>query len=301
MNILVLPALFALIAKLVVIFVYRDSISSSTYFKLMIMLFASHNLCEVLVFWEYFRGINANYLLRTYYVISLAVLLSIIFAIADISNQKQRVNATPISFIFTIASLAILFSNKIVAGATELGYVLTAVRGAYYWVFQTVALVFLAQMIYLLVSGYRSKQSHESQIRCAYTALALVPQLLAVIAVITLMHFGFKVNGAVIFPVATTLFLFIMFASEDQHKITDIRRFIPFSEERRTSNQIMDIFSKYAQDKSSYRESISEIEKLLVEHKYEKHDRNATYTAESMGMPRSSLYSLFNRLGVKKD
>ena len=83
--------------------------------------------------------------------------------------------------------------------------------------------------------------------------------------------------------------------------MTDVRRFIPFSDERQTSNHIMDIFSSYAQDKVNYRDAVSSIEKLLVEHKYDKNDRNATYAAEKMGMPRSSLYSLFNRLEIKKD
>jgi len=63
----------------------------------------------------------------------------------------------------------------------------------------------------------------------------------------------------------------------------------------------MDIFSTYSQDKLSYRDAVSHIEKLMVEHKYEKNNRNATYAAEKMGMPRSSLYSLFNRLQINKD
>jgi len=189
----------------------------------------------------------------------------------------------------------------VVSGVESWGYVVTAVRGDLYNVFQVMALLLTAQIVYLLYKGYKNADSHTSQIRCAYSAIALTPLVLAVLLVILLMNLGFHINAVVFFPVATTLFLVITLASEEKHRLTDIRRFIPFSDERRTSNQIMDIFSSYAQDQANYRDSITQIEKLLVEHKYEKNNRNATYAAERMGMPRSSLYSLFNRLGVDKD
>lgn len=301
MSIYVVPAILALMAKLIVVFIYRQNLLANKHFTLMVLIFACHNLCEVLVFWEYFSDIRADYLMRVYYVVTLVSLAAITFYVANISEQRSRLYAPVLLSLLGIVSALLLFSNHIVSGIKSLEYVFTAVRGDQYWLFQAVAITVIMQMAYLLYRGYRKAVDHDVQIRCAYTALALMPQVFAAFLVIALMNMGFNVNGAMILPVATTLFVAIMLISEDQHRITDIRRFIPFSDERRTSNQIMDIFSSYAKDQASYREAINQIEKLMVEHKYEKNNRNATYAAERMGMPRSSLYSLFNRLDINKD
>lgn len=301
MSMFVFPAVIALTIKLMVIFIYRRNLQGNSYFTMLVLIFACHNFCEVLVFWEYFRGIKAEYLVRSYYVISLFALFAIATHAANVSLLKEKLFATILLPVICLISLMLMLTDLVVSGVESWGYVVTAVRGDLYNVFQVMALLLTAQIVYLLYKGYKNADSHTSQIRCAYSAIALTPLVLAVLLVILLMNLGFHINAVVFFPVATTLFLVITLASEEKHRLTDIRRFIPFSDERRTSNQIMDIFSSYAQDQANYRDSITQIEKLLVEHKYEKNNRNATYAAERMGMPRSSLYSLFNRLGVDKD
>lgn len=300
MSIFVVPAFVALIIKLGVVFVSRRTFMSNRYFGFMVLVFACHNLCEVLVFWEYFHGDKAEFILRAYYVISLTSLLSITFYISSITDFLKPSNKFFLIALVAVVSSFIVFSDFIVAGSRSLGYVFTAERGEYYDIFQGMSLALMCLLPMVLYREYARSKCHDSQIKCAFMGLALVPHFLSVVLVILVMNLGLEINGAAIFPFATTLFLVIILASENQHNLTDIRRFIPFSDERRTSNEIMEIFSKYARDQESYRESISEIEKLLVTHKYDKTGRNASSTAELMGMPRSSLYSLFNRLKIDK-
>jgi beta-lactamase superfamily II metal-dependent hydrolase len=128
--------------------------------------------------------------------------------------------------------------------------------------------------------------------------LAVLPLLVVAISVVVLMSMGIKINAAGIVPVLTTLFLLITIRGEANHKLTDVRRHIPFSLERKTSAQIMDIFSRYAQDEVNYRDGMAEIEKLLVTHKHSKNKGNVSVTAASMDIPRSSLYSIFRRLDI---
>jgi len=77
MSMFVFPAVIALTIKLMVIFIYRRNLQGNSYFTMLVLIFACHNFCEVLVFWEYFRGIKAEYLVRSYYVISLFALFAI--------------------------------------------------------------------------------------------------------------------------------------------------------------------------------------------------------------------------------
>ena len=300
MSLLVLPALLALLIKLGLIYIYRKSVKASTCFLVMVVVFALHNLCEVLAFWEFFHGLNGEFLLKTYHVISLTSLLVICWTVNEVSEIESRNYLKFYGFLVALASSVIVFTDHVISGAGTLSYVITAERGPLYSVFQIMALSLIVMLLYQIYIGYSQAKTHSAQIKSAYMGIALLPQVAAVVIVIIMMNMKLPINGAVIFPLATSLFVFILLAAEHKHQIMDVRRFIPFSDERKTSNQIMDIFSKYAQDRASYREAVNDIEKLLVEHKYEKNDRNATYAAQKMGMPRSSLYSLFNRLGVKK-
>ena len=298
MTVYVLPALIAFLVKVAMLMFSHRTFGTSRPLMIMVLIFAIHNLCEVLVFWEFFSGSRAEYVLRAYYVISIVSLAWIAYYGSIVSKQEHLYYKAIVVPIVVAMCGAILFTDYIMAGSRPLGYIATAIRGEYYGLFQIVSLAFTVYMIMLLVSGYRSSGENSVQIRCAYAGLALVPQFAAQFITITLMNMGLPVNAAMFFPIATTLFLLILVMSERKHGLSDIRRFIPFSDERKTSAEIMEIFSKYAQNEEEYRQAINEIEKLLVTHKYEKNNRNASSTAEQMGMPRSSLYSLFNRLDI---
>ncbi len=301
MSVYVVPAILALILKLFFVYLYRRSVEANPYFIAIVVIFAFHNLSEVLVLWEFFAGVQADFMLRTYYLVSIISLLTLMTYATSLSSVFNR-RWTQALWVLTAVFGAVLFSTDlIVAGVESIVYSATAIRGEFYAIFQVFSFALLILTLWSLYRGYISTNDHDAQNKCAYTGLALVPHVVATIIVVVLMNLNLDVNAAMVFPLATTLFIFILLASEDKHRMTDIRRFIPFSEERQTSNEIMEIFSDYARDRMSYREAVNDIEKLLVEHKYQKTDFNASSTAQLMGMPRSSLYSLFNRLGIKRD
>ena len=301
MSVYVIPAIIALTAKLIVVFFSRQNGRVDKNFILMVLIFACHNLCEILLFFEYFRGLKADFLLRAYYVISMISFLAVSYHVTRVSNQQNMFHLKTLLTMLGGFTLLLFATNYIVAGADELGYTITATKGWLYWVYPIAGILLVSHISFILYKGYSEAKSHDLEIKCIYTAFALMPHFIAIFAVVFMMAIGLKINGTVIFPLTTTLFLIITLASERRHKLTDFRRFIPFSDERKTSNEIMDIFSSYARDESNYRDAVSQIEKLLVEHKYKKNDCNASSAAELMGMPRSSLYSLFNRLDIKRD
>jgi hypothetical protein len=266
---------------------------------IMVLLFAFHNICEVLIFWEFLSGIKADYLLRMYYAISIASLLSISWYVASLVSIRDSLQIRVTSATCLVFIVLLMTTDLIITGSTPISYIVTASRGQFYWAFQLLCLGLLFTIVTQLYVTYSKADSHITEIRSVYTALALMPTFMLIIIIIIMMNFGVHVNGAALFPIATTLFLVVTLASEYQHKLTDVRRFLPFSDERRTSNEILEIFSNYARDESNYRDSVSKIERLLVLHKLNKADGNASLTAEQMGMPRSSLYSIFNRLKIK--
>jgi hypothetical protein len=186
-----------------------------------------------------------------------------------------------------------------VSGSQPIGYSVKAIQGDAYWLFRLFSIgSFVVICSYLLV-GYRQASSHLTEIRCSYTMLALSPIILTSLSLLIIMSMGYEVNAAAVMPLASAAFLVITLMGENAHGLTDIRRHIPFSLERKTSGEIMTIFSQYSQDELSYRDALNEIETLLVVHKHQKHNRNVSSTAASMELPRSSLYSIFRRLNIE--
>lgn len=307
MTVYMLPALLALLIKLVIVFYAFGGQKHSKVFAVMVSIFAIHNICEVLVLLEGGGIITSSYILLSYYVTSIWALLAMLVYVSEVS-RIQIPWFKGIALCATgLLTAMILFSQGIIGGERSLGYTVTAVRGPFYWVFQAFSLTAFVSAVLLLIKGTkyseqkgsRVAEDHMVEIQSSYTLLALSPIVIVGLAIMILMNIGVQINAVMVFPVATTLFLLVTLKSEAEHKLTDLRRFLPWSKERRTSREIMEIFSSYSRDDANYRDAVGEIEKLLVLHKYQKSGGNASKTAQQMGMPRSSLYSIFNRLSIK--
>lgn len=301
LHLLMMPAIVALLIKLYILLISRKITGQSSIFFTMVLIFACHNIAEVLGFVQYLTGEQQLLILRWYYVMSFCSLAAILLYSIDVSkilmpHKNISVFIVGLTSFFCILSLT---TDLILAGSTSIGYIMTAVKGPYYWAFQVSALLTYAGIFCILIKGYIKAKQHITAIQCSYTLLAFAPKILVGVSLVILMALGVHLNAAAILPITTTLFLLITLKSEAKHKLTDIRRFVPFSIERKTSSEIMDIFSSYAKDETNYRDSMAEIEKLLVTHKHNKNGGNVSTTASSMEIPRSSLYSIFNRLDIE--
>jgi hypothetical protein len=299
MNIYILPALVALLIKIGVLVVAHRSEKHSPAFMKLVLVFALHNLCEVLLFIEFFLAGNNDLTLRAYYVSSVWGLVFVLLYGMEVAAFKLPAIRTAALSAATLLSVVILGSGYIVAGSHAIGYVFTATKGPFYFLFQAYSMAAMMAVFGILIYGYRRARSHMAEIQCLSTVASFLPLILLSVLIMTLMNLGFEINATAILPIATSAFLCILLLTESHHRLTDIRRFLPGSPERRTSNEIMEIFSRYSRDDMEYRAAVSEIEKMLVLHKYQKNDRNASATAQLMGMPRSSLYSIFNRLKIE--
>ncbi len=303
MSIYVLPASMALLVSIVVFVAAlqgRKKAESNT-FCIMIFMFICLSVCEVLSAFEFFKGDRFLYLVKAYYLAALCGLSSILTYSLHVAREKSNKGLWLIHFFTLTLSCLVLFTDTVIKGIQPLGYTQTAIKGELYVLFQVFSLIGLVLIIAVLMRGYIRHKDHMMQIRCSYTLLALLPLVITCLVILVIMALGYKVNAVLFMPIVHVAFMLITLVGESEHQITDIRRFMPYSAERHTSNEIMEIFSSFARDEISYRDGVSEIERLLVLHKYQKNGGNASATAELMKMPRSSLYSIFHRLGIETD
>lgn len=311
MRIFIIPAIVALlINSIVLVAAFKGRHQSETLtrfgpkgsqsFLNMVSVFVLLLLLEVVGFLEFFQGSAIEYHIRCYYVVSLFALSFVIFYAAEISGRSA---AKVRAFVWppvAIVSLLILGTDFIVAGTQSIGYIRTALPGQYYQVFQLLALVLQLSLPLMLGLAYFRSTDSVTRTQCAYTLVAMLPIFLGSIILIGLMALGIRVNAACLMPIFITFFVLLTTYNESKHRLIDVRRFVPFSPERKAANKIMDIYTRYERDQLSYRDAISDIERLLVMSKYEKSGGNASATAKQLGMPRTSLYSIFTRLGIDK-
>ncbi len=300
MSVIVLPAIIALMIKVGVLTITMREHKKDLMFNLVIVAFAALNLAEITLLVRHIATSFASlYLIKSYYLLATVCLALVILYVVRATEQNYKWLVPMLATIVIGMSALIMFSSLVIADVKLYSYASTAVPGVMYWLWQLVALVLLIGVCLLSVLGYCKAKNHQVEIRSVYVGCALAPLILFSVIILGLMFMGFQVTAVVSTSIGSSLFVVIMLASEYQHKLTDVRRFIPWSNERRSSRKIMEIFSGYSRDELDYRDAVSEIERLLVLHKYDKNQGNASETAGKMGIPRSSLYSAFNRLNIK--
>ena len=295
MNLYFLPALIALFGNLVVIFIARRAGIRTDYLYSLVVIFAVHNVCELLLFFNFSlsNGLTLHFL-SAYYAITfvlIAAACSLAFQVAEIKKNDFLYIVEKLIWVGAGIGLFLsLFTNEIVAGVSELSYSSTAIKGESYWLFQlTSALTAIASAAGLCKGLIVAKDSRQ-KVRCLFMLSAYIPLVLGALTVLFMMNLGFKINATGVLPASIALFIWILVYSERRHRLTDIRRVVPGTKENKVTQQLQEVFAKYAAGEVGYQDSTNEIESLLLAYSYDKHSGNVLQTAKFMKLGRSTLY-----------
>jgi len=302
MSMYFVPALVALLFKLFVLVTATNKGKVSTVFLSLIFVFACHNAIELMGYIQFLNGQSVEVFFRPYYVATIFLLLYVLLHGLAISRLGNIYTTTGLVLTASTLSALVLFTDIIVAGHYSIGYSVTAIKGPFYWLFALYLLVILFSNIAALLYRYKSAASQLESIRCLYSLFALSPIMLLSMVAILFKLSEMDINAAGLFPVATALFLAIVLKSESKHKLSDIRRFLPFSPEREISKKLTGLFDGYihaGNQADAYKNLQAGIEREVIFYNLKKCNNNITQTAEIMGLKnRSTLYSMMNRLGI---
>ena len=294
-----IPAVLGILIKLSILY-FASTSQRSKPFILFITLLSVHNLSELLLFYYQFSGSDALFAMRMYYACIAGVAAGMCVYAVDITKTKNKNLIQLIIFsLFSVFSLLVMFTPWIIIGSQPISYAITAIKGNYYYLFQLMAICSIVFTLFILVRTFLSTKETQTKIKSAYLLASLIPGVLISIGVIMLMNAGYQINAMSIFPIGTTLVVLITLKGESKHQMTDIRRFLPFSKERKISNQLMDIISDYSINQQPHKKTINEIEKVLIQYAYEKSGRCKSSTAKRIHVSRSTLYTMFDRLKIK--
>ncbi len=302
MSIFFVPALISLLFKAVILSYVLRGGRVSIIFLSLIVVFAIHNTIEFIGYFYLQNNQMVEILFRLYYVATTYVILYMLLHALSVSKLENKASVTALITIATALSGLMLFSDQVITGLYSIGYTVSALKGPHYWSFATFILISLCSSFGVLVYGYRTAQSQIDSVRCMHSMLALSPMLLVCAAAIIFKIADININATGLIPIATTLFLIIVVNTESKHKLSDLRRIMPLSAERETTNNLMDLLDNYIQNGNQsnvYKELQEGIEKEIIMYSLKKCDNNITYTAKMMGLKnRSTLYSMINRLDI---
>lgn len=300
MSIYFAPAFVALLLKLFVLaYVIRGGRVSLVFLSL-IVVFSIHNAIEVLGYFNYQSDVAVSIFFRLYYVATIYVILYMFLHGLSVSKLENRITITAAVLISTVLAGFTLFTDLVVAGQYSIGYTISALEGPYYSIFAIYILISLSCSVFVTLHGYRKAESQIDSVRCLHSMLALAPVTVVCALTMTFKMANIGVTATGLIPIATALFLIIVLQTESKHKLSDLRRIMPLSPERKTTNSLMDLLDTYVQNSNQsnvYKELQAGIEKEIILYSLKKCNGNITNTAKLMGLKnRSTLYSMMNRL-----
>lgn len=303
MSVYFLPALISLVFKLFILVLVLRGGKISGLFLSLILIFACHNAIELIGYIQFSNNQAIELMFRSYYVISTFLITFILLHGLAISERNSNLTTFVLIAITMSVSVLMLFTDSIIAGHYSIGYSVTAIQGPFYLAFVLYLVAKLLANVVTLLQGYLRAKSTLGSIRCAYSLVALAPVMIVVVTAIILKMTNSGINAAGIFPIATTLFLLLIVKGESQHKLMDIRRFLPFSAERKAATDVIQIMDEYTSRNNSGADSFkalrNSIEKKIIFYTLHRCDYNVSKAAEMMGFEsRSTLYSMMNRLGI---
>ena len=120
-------------------------------------------------------------------------------------------------------ALVIFQTNWIVAGAVSFGYTVTAIKGAYYFIFQLTVLIGFALILYTLARRYLVSTNTNDQLKCFYAGLSLSPIIIISLFVMTMMQADYQYTGAILLPFASTFFLLLVVMTEKNNDLISIQ------------------------------------------------------------------------------
>jgi len=301
MNVFILIVVTALALKAFVLWLARQVPGETKVFLGLVLMFALHNTCELLIYLNVFQGYSADWLLRAYYVASALVVTWMCLYSMHVAGFTSKYARNVPLILGGAVSLIYLFSDLVLSGAESLGPGVTAIKGPFYLIFQITMFSGFLFVIMSLLWMRKTTDSYLTKTRCTLILLALLPVIIAAMSVIVLMQLNVKVNAAGLIPISTSIFLILVLRMERSHKLTDVRMLIPGSEENRVLGELMEAFSNYSIHGGHHKDTLNEIERALVMYKHvSMSDKPTAEIAAAMGMPRPTLYSIYNRLGIRE-
>lgn len=133
-----------------------------------------------------------------------------------------------------ILELLLFLTPWLIAGYQFEAPVIVRVPGHLYFLVEFFGIAGFLSIAGILMYGSRYQDTAQGRLRNVFLLIALVPMIVVVTTVLVLLHLGIKgVNAAYLSPFFITYFLAVTAYATHQHRLFDVRFYVPWSKVRK--------------------------------------------------------------------
>ena len=242
LSIYAIPAILALLAKVVIFFYARKTGTRNFLTRLFVWFLAIlslQNVAEIALFASHSYTLadplgGSLYFASVILAFSMLLHLVLILVLDWPRTKFQQQLTWWLYFPVIPLELLLWFTPWLIEGFRINNYGYTEIAGPVYFLFELFVFIISLGVLALLAYGNRKSEQPWRKLKNRLMLIGLLPPLLVVLTVMSLQHFGiFIFNATVTFPIAVTFFLIVTAYAIHQHRLFDIQFYIPGSKIRR--------------------------------------------------------------------
>ena len=243
MTLYAIPAILALIAKVVIYIYARFSTIKNLETRLYLLFLFSlsiQNLSEITFFTAKAHGLSAppgGFLYFAASIIAIALLLHLAVVLACDRGTTEPRRFTNIYLIYApaiVLEVLLWSSETLVEGFQPLAYTYTKIPGQLYFLFELYSISYFLGVIGLLFYGSSRQVTSFKRLKNKIMLIGLAPFISLVILIVVLQHFGMShFNTTATLPIPLTFFLIFTVYATHEHRLFDIQYYLPWSKVRK--------------------------------------------------------------------
>lgn len=300
MEMLLLPALFAIVIKIIIFIRYGESLLRDN-INLALLLIAAFflNLIEMFGYEDNYQGNTMLVILLAYYCSATFLIHSYLNLAIQFSGVTWRLAMVRrvLNVLLALMVINIIFNRHVIAGGVYTDITITGVAGSAYWIIQAYLVLGILLGTILLTRGYRCLSSSHARQRCFVMLLSTLPPIIVTLAILGSMAAGGTLTAAQFMPVAISAMLGIIVYSEDKVRLFKLLAMVPYSRERKLHKQVIEKLTDcismsdglHSENPLNLKQMMREFEGSVVEHTVCYYSGNQKMAAQALGVSEATI------------
>ena len=297
---LLLPALLAIVIKIVIFIRYGESLLHNNINLALFLITACFlNLIELFGYEDYYQGNTMLVILLAYYCCAALLTHSYLNLAISFSGFNWRLPMVRrvLNASLALMVLNIIFNRHLIAGAEYADIAITRVAGSTYWIVQAYLVLGIMLGTTVLVRGYLSLNSNHARQRCLVMLLSTLPPIIVTLAILGCMAAGSTVTAAQFMPVAITMMLGMIIYAEEKTGLFKLLTMVPYSRERKLHKQVLEKLTNcisinddpQSENALNLKQMMREFEGNIVEHTVGYYRDKKKMAAQALGVSEATI------------
>lgn len=300
MTLWVVPSLVAMLAKLILFWVARSSLTSRPAFTLLLVSLFIMNGVEFSSFFRTASLAPENYdqylwMMQLYYLAGVGTMV----AVADVALSITFKNAYRFrqvnGVLAAIVGVLTIVPGVVIAGIEPLGDLVRRVPGPAMPVWSAYIVGGCIASFACLMWGIKNAHTLLQRRKSCALTLAFLPLLISGGLVALLMSLGYAINGVATLSISTTILVVILYVSDTRYQLYNFLSSVPVTAEYKNWQKLRDLSHQLKEAaamperQQDLRALIQDIESASISIAIDANEGNMSKTARHIGVSRATV------------